>query len=288
MKARHFLATFSAVLAMCTSASAAPALWKISDEDSSIWLFGSVHLLPPDIDWRSEVLDDLLQTADRVYFETDISPEAQLTITPLTIKLGFSNDGTLLNQHIGPELTDRLREAAKAYDMPMPFLLTMQPWMAATTISVGVMAGSGYDPTLGVENVLGREVPKERQGFLETPEEQIGFLGGGTMGEQIAMLEATLDTLHVMMTDLDAMVAAWMDGDPDALGEIFMEQMGGYDSGMVSRLIDQRNANWTDQIAGMLERNEEALLIVGAAHMTGSTSVVKMLQKRGYSSERIQ
>jgi len=141
MKARHFLATFSAVLAMCTSASAAPALWKISDEDSSIWLFGSVHLLPPDIDWRSEVLDDLLQTADRVYFETDISPEAQLTITPLTIKLGFSNDGTLLNQHIGPELTDRLREAAKAYDMPMPFLLTMQPWMAATTISVGVMAG---------------------------------------------------------------------------------------------------------------------------------------------------
>ena len=108
------------------------------------------------------------------------------------------------------------------------------------------------------------------------------------MDEQIAMLEATLDTLHVMMTDLDAMVAAWMDGDPDALGEIFMEQMGGYDSGMVSRLIDQRNANWTDQIAGMLERNEEALLIVGAAHMTGSTSVVKMLQKRGYASERIQ
>lgn len=267
---------------------AAPALWQVSDEDSSVWLFGSVHLLRPDTAWRSQTLDKVLSKAERVYFETDLSVEAQMAVMPLTFELGFNRDGRLLSELIGTDLTDRLREAADRYAIPMATLLTMKPWMAATTISTGPLLESGYETAHGVETVLAAELDEDRLGFLETPAQQLSFLAGGDLDEQIAMLEGTLDTLDVMQSDIDEMVLAWSEGQPEQLGEIFTAQMGSYDQGMVERLIDMRNADWVEQIEVMLARNESALLVVGAAHLAGDSSVVRLLEARGFSGERLQ
>jgi uncharacterized protein len=267
---------------------AAPAIWKVSDADSSVWLFGSVHILPPDIDWRTTRLDKIISKADRVYFETDVSPQAQMALLPLTMDVAFNQDGVLLSETIGEKLTARVREAAEAYAIPMPMLLTMRPWMAATTLSIGPLTETGYDPALGVETILSAEISSERLGFLETPEQQIGFLSSGSDAEQIAMLEATLDTLDIMEQDIDTMVEAWMNGEPEVLGEIFMAQMGDYDEGMVERIIDTRNHNWVSQIETMLAENESAVLVVGAAHLVDEVSVVRLLENLGYASERVQ
>ncbi|KKB09355.1 TraB/GumN family protein [Devosia chinhatensis] len=288
MQIRPWHAALASLVFGVGSAQAAPALWKVSDGDSAVWLFGSVHLLPPDLDWRSPRLDKIMSKVDRVYFEADISIEAQMEVAPLSFQLGFSQDGRLLSEKIGPDLTDRLRSAAETYGLEMPLLLTMEPWMAATTLSFGPLQELGYDPLLGVEQILAQDVPKERQGYLETTEQQLSFLAGGSMDEQISMLEATLKTLDATQGDIDVMVNAWMDGDPEALGEVFIGQMGEFDDGMVTRLIDERNHHWTDQIATMLETNESALLVVGAAHLVGDISVVRLLEGRGFTSERVQ
>ncbi len=276
------------LLASTSPGQAAPALWQISDEDSSIWIFGSVHLLRADTNWRSPKLDKVLSKAERVYFETDLSVEAQMAMTPLSFELGFNRDGRLLNDIIGAELTDRVREAAGRYAIPMATLLTMKPWMAATTLSTGPLLESGYEAAYGVETVLAAELDENRLGFLETPEQQLNFLAGGSLDEQIAMLEGTLDTLDVMQSDLDEMVRAWAEGQPEQLGELFMAQMGSFDQSMVERLIDLRNADWVEQIAAMLERNESALLVVGAAHLAGDASVVTLLEARGFYGDRLQ
>lgn len=283
-----FILSLTAMLLTAGSAQAAPAMWKISDEDSAIWLFGSVHLLPSWTEWRSQHLDKVMSKVDRVYFETDISAEAQMGIAELSYELGFSRDGRLLSERIGPELTDALREQADAHGIPMPLLLTMEPWMAASTITVGIVSTYGYDPNLGVEMVLNQDLPGERKGFLETPEQQLRFLAGGDEEEQIAMLRATLDSMDDAAADLDTMIDAWISGEPELLGEVFDAQMSGFGAGTVERLIDVRNHDWVEQIEAMLARNETALLVVGAAHLAGNVSVVKLLEERGFTSERVQ
>ncbi|MBJ3785524.1 TraB/GumN family protein [Devosia sediminis] len=277
-----------ATAALIAPAAAAPAIWKVSDADSSVWLFGSVHMLRADTDWRTQRLDKLISKADRVYFEADISAAAQVEIMPISMELGFNRDGVLLSEQIGPELTDRVRDAAAEYGLPMPALLTMKPWLAATTLGSGPLLDSGFEAIHGVEMVLGEELPAERKGFLETAEEQLGFLSSGTLDEQITMLEATLDTLPMAKADVETMISAWMDGDPETLGEAFDSQTVGYDAKMVDRIIDIRNHNWVEKIETMLGDNEAALIVVGAAHLAGDVSVVKLLEERGFSSERVQ
>lgn len=285
-----FRALSGLALAMGVSAvaQAAPALWKVSDGNSAVYLFGSVHMLRADQEWRTPLLDKVVSKAERVYFETDISPAGQAEAASLSILHGFNTDGRLLNEMISPELMAQLREAAETHSVPMASLLAMKPWMAATTISAMPMLEAGYAANYGVETVLHSELEKDRIGMLETIEEQMTLLAGGTEAEGIEMLEASLDTLETVAADIEQLTASWASGDPEELGVLFMEQMGDFDSAMVERLIDKRNMNWAEQIAAMLERDEKALLVVGAAHLAGEMSVVKLLEEKGFTSERMQ
>lgn len=277
------LANVSAVPAL-----SAPALWKVSDADSSVWLFGSIHLLPEETEWRTPALDKLLTKADRVYFETDLGPEAQPEILALTMEHGFATDGRLLNARIDAELMQKVRDAAELYGVPVPTLLAMRPWMAASTISVTALMEAGYDPNLGVEMVLQQEVPRERQGYLETAAEQIGFLAGEDETSEVEMLEGTLAEADRLVEMLDEMMAAWVDGNPETLTDLFMADAGAYGEAFIEILINKRNENWTAEIETMLEGNEEALLVVGAGHLLGEMSVVTLLENKDFTAERLQ
>lgn len=285
---RRSLAVLTIVLAFAGGAQAAPAIWKVSDEDSSIWLFGSIHLLPPGTEWRTEIFDNLIDEAERVYFETDLGPVAQPKIIALTMERGFARDGRLLSQRISEKLMGKVRSAAERFAVPVPTLLAMQPWMAASTISVSALVQAGYDPNAGVDTMLQQEISVERQGFLETAEEQIDVIAGGSEADQIIMLEATLAEAERIVTMIDEMKDAWLGGTPETLADLFLAEMGAYGEGFMDRLIVDRNENWVEQIEVMLAENEAAFLVVGAGHLVGEYSVVKLLEQQGFPSERVQ
>ncbi|MBO9590845.1 TraB/GumN family protein [Devosia sp.] len=288
MFVRRSLAVLATTLTFAGSANAAPAIWKVSDADSSVWLFGSIHMLPDGMEWRTEIFDNLLDEADRIYFETDLGAAAQTRILALTMERGFARDGVLLNHRIDAKLMSKVRAAAETYAVPVPTLLAMQPWMAASTISVAALTAAGYDPTKGVETTLVSEIPAERQGFLETAEQQIEAIAGGSEADQIQMLMVTLAETDGLAEMVDTMVAGWLEGTPDVVADIFLADLGAYGEAFVDRLITQRNENWVEQIVTMLETDEEAFLVVGAGHLVGPDSVVTLLENKGFSSERVQ
>lgn len=282
------LAVLATTLALTVGAEAAPAIWKVSDENSSIWLFGSIHMLPPGTEWRTELFDRLIDEADQVYFETDLGPKAQADILSITLERGFSRDGRLLNSRIDGKVMSKVRSAAEFYEIPVPTLLAMQPWMAAATISTAAVAWLGYTPNDGVESTLINEISVERQGFLETAEEQIDAIAGGSEAEQIEMLVATVAQAQWSGIRIDEMKDAWVAGTPEVVAEVFLADVGAYGDAFMDRLIVRRNWNWVVQIREMLEEDTSAFLVVGAGHLVGEHSVITLLEQEGFTSERVQ
>lgn len=278
----------AAFLGLAASASAAPALWQVSDGDSKIWLFGSIHMMPPDIKWRTPLFNQTLEDAKKVYFETDVSTEAQMEIMSIAFDRGFNVDGSLLSSRLDEAQIDAMRETAASVDLPMPALLTMKPWMAANTISVSAAIAAGFDQNQGVELVLQTELPAERQAYLETGEEQLEFLAGAPEEEQINMLVATIDEIDEAPALLRDMLVAWRTGTQDVLGDLFFVEMGAYDSAFLQRLVYDRNQNWMEPITGMLENNEQSMIVVGTGHLTGDGSVLDLLEDAGFTVERLQ
>ncbi len=286
---RRLLAAATLVLASGTAALAAPPLWQVSDADSSIWLFGSIHVFDRPMEWRTPQFDQLLRDADKVYFEMVFDREAYATITRLSILAGYIGDGRTLEDLLPADDYTRLASVVAARGGDIATYRFMMPWLVEMTLAAESQAG--IRTTAGVELLLDAEIPADRKAGLETAEEQIGFLADlpldlqieGLMGT-VAAFETGEDSLFNASGDL---FRAWESGDMLAIGRMMEQVADGPDAARYRILLTDRNQRWVPQIEQMLADNEQAMVIVGAAHLLGADGLPALLSDRGYSVERI-
>jgi len=284
-----FRLPLAGLMALClvTGARAAPALWQVSDGDSKIWLFGSIHLLPPDVEWRTDTFDQTLANADRVYFETDVGPSVQASILASAMSKGLNPLGTTLSSQLDKDDVAALRATITKWELPVGYIQSMRPWLATTLITTAVISHAGFDPNSGVDIILQRELPAERKAYFESGDEQLDFLADSPQAEQVGMLVDTIDKLDKLPNLLDDMVTAWVAGTPDKMADAFFDDLAGYDA-FTQRLIFDRNKSWVAKIDTMLVNNEQDLIVVGAGHLMGDGSVVDLLDKAGFRVKRLQ
>ena len=277
----------SGALSLASPVMAAPAIWEVQGDNSVLWLFGSFHVLPAGLEWRTKLFDELLGKADQVVFETDITAGAALKVSADAFAQGIYVDGTLLTDVIDSETATLLRDAAGTVGLPFGTLLAMKPWMATNAVSVAALASHGYD-NQGVEFILQAEIAPSRMTFLETGHEQVEVLSGAPEAEQVALLKSTLAELDTLPKMMSKMMGSWAAGMPERLARLFEVEMGGYEDAFLDRLLNERNVNWMPPLEAMLASHQDALVIVGAGHLTGAGSVVDLLEQQGYSVKRIQ
>jgi uncharacterized protein YbaP (TraB family) len=265
-------------------AHAAPAMWRVSDADSSIHLFGSIHMFVRDVDWRTPEFDRALAEADLVYFEMVFDEAAYATIGRMTLVEGRLRDGRTLWDLLTGDQAETVRRAIATAGLDPLAFDSMQPWMAELLLSGGTV----QDAKAGVELQVDAEVPAERKRGLESAEEQMGFFASVDEADQIANLVSTAEQLS--MVDgrelIEQLTDVWASGDVGALDFLNREELGGGDA-RYDLLITRRNERWIDELEALLANNDNAMVIVGAGHLVGDGGVPELLKQAGYTVERV-
>jgi len=265
-----------------------PALWVVKDADSTLYLFGSVHVLRPTTGWASPRVEAAFDSASDIWFEIS-NPDDQAAIMPLIQQHGLSPE-TPLSSRLTPQENAELDAAAQAMGASAAQLQPMKPWLAALSLSVAPLIKAGYDPKSGVELVLkarAEAAGKPIHGF-ETIDKQIGILAGLPDDVQLAFLRETLKDYENAATKLDEMVEAWARGDVATLDRVTIKEMKEASPALYQAVLVDRNTDWANQIQTLLEGSGTAFIAVGAAHLTGDDSVQAILQKRGVTVEAAQ
>jgi len=265
-----------------------PALWVIKDADSTLYLFGSVHVLRPTTGWASPRVNAAFDSADQIWFEIH-NPEDQAAMMPLIQQYGLSPQ-TPLSSRLTPEELAQLDVAAKTIGASAAQLDPLKPWLAALSLSVAPLVKAGYDPQSGVELALkarAQAAGKRLHGF-ETLEKQVGMLATLPDDVQLEFLRETLKDFDEAVEMLDSMVEAWAKGDVQALDRIVVEEMKTDAPELYKVLLVDRNTDWANQIQTLLQGSGTAFIAVGAAHLTGDDSVQSILQSRGVAVETVE
>lgn len=276
-----------ALLFACAPALARPALWVVKDADTTIYLFGTVHLLPNDTAWHYPALDRALMDSQTLYIElTDDNP-ANMTALVLRYGMDMSHPlPTLLNH--AEQL--RLNIAANKAGVPggMQTLSMMRPWLAALTLATAPLLKAGLDPEHGVDKQLKSQMAgagKQVLG-LETAEQQIRFLADMPQSVELAFLRSTMRDLDKGSIELTQLIGAWKDGDVATITRLEDEDMRQTEPKLYQLLLVQRNEIWATKIAAMLQQPGTVFIAVGAAHLAGPDSVQAQLQKLGIEAVR--
>lgn len=272
--------------AMIETVDADPALWIAEDEDTKIYMFGTIHMLKPGLSWFDDAVADAYGSADSVVFEL-LEPEpAEVQAT--VMRLAVDSSGTSLRDKLSDKDRADYEAALTEFGIPAPQLDQLDPWMAAIQLSVFAITKAGFDPNSGVEKVLMQRATSDSKEMigLETLEEQLGFMDNLPLENQVAFLNATVDQLDDIEEGLDAMIGDWADGDPQALADLLNEALT--DAALRDALLTQRNANWAEWIDTRLDTPGTVFLAVGAGHLAGESSVQDLLAERGIESRRIE
>jgi hypothetical protein len=260
-----------------------PALWRVTDSDSEIWLFGTAHMLRPELRWRGPRVNAAFAAAEEFVTETDTSAEGAEAAQALSGQLGMLPAGETLSSRLNAEQQARLARAASELRIDPSTLELLRPWLAALRLSYAYALSRGMRPEAGVESVLSAEARArgKRLSFLETPEQQVRFLADLAPAEEARFLADTLREIETDAGATDEMEALWARGDVEALAALFDAQWRAGSPALHEAIILERNRVWAEQIARRLKGEGRVFVAVGAAHLVGEGNVVALLRERG-------
>lgn len=267
---------------------AGPALWVVRDADSTLYLFGTVHLLRPGGDWMTPQVADAFDASEELWLEIE-DPTDQAAAAPLIMQHGLSPQ-TPLSSRLNAEELASLDAAVAAMGATRQMLDPMLPWLAALTLSIAPLTQAGYDPAAGVDVVLRQHAVESGKPVhgLETIEQQLMFFAGMEPEVELDFLRSTLESFDESATLLDAMAGAWATGDVEAMYGLGGDEMKTDYPAIYDMMLTRRNADWVGQIQDELAGSGTVFIAVGALHLAGPDSVQAQLQAAGVTVERIQ
>jgi hypothetical protein len=269
----------------------APAIWKVADDDTTIYLFGTVHLLQNNVEWRSETFNEIWQSAGTVYFETDAtSPEAASRLQPLMQQYGMNPAGTTFSSFFSEEDYAFIKEEAAKINLPTAMLEPMRPWLAGLLISVQQLTAKGANPAAGVDSILSEEARNSDRvlRYFETNEEQIRFFADFSDEVSANMVIENLRQAKENPDLFKELVSLWQSGDTEALGDLINETLLETGEHVARVLLYDRNKRWVDELTTVLNEEEGTFFVaVGAGHLAGKNSVQDYFMEKGITAERL-
>ncbi len=279
-----------------------PALWELSDEDTTIYMLGTIHLLPEGFRWRNPQLDAIIEEVDTLVVETS-DADAEGAMEPMAEKIAnMLESRTPTSRQLSPASQSAWRELVGQTGMPFEYVDSLPVMVALMGFG---QTGFGTDPSsyeYGVETILEREFAKTRR-----PVESIESVAHVTYslfredeaailreldlelrkwsGKSVSLLNDEADE-DLRGDDYWAMEHAW------ARGEVGDDFDLGFGDGKIAEtfrsvLLDRRNRRWAGWLEERLEQPGTLLLAVGAGHFEGSDSVLARLEQRGLRARRI-
>jgi len=265
---------------------ACPALWKVSDEDTTIWLFGTVHILPDGVTWYGGPVQTAFEAADSLVTEI-VEPPAD-TMQALVMKKAAREDGQTLRASLSASEAARYEAAMTSVGLPVAALDPVDAWFAAVTLGTLPILKAGYSPENGVDKqiIAKANAKKIPHTGLETAEFQLGLFDSLTPDVQRAYLGEVMDQLPTVKEQLEGMVEAWKKGDAETLARLMNEDESAPQ--LMEVLLINRNRTWATWIKQRLAQPGDVFIAVGAGHLAGAGSVQDQLAAAGIASTRVQ
>jgi uncharacterized protein len=292
---RGFLTALTGLACTCAAAAEPqaapvnkPALWELSDSDTTIYLFGTIHLLPPGTQWRTPAIDQALKASNMLVMEVKLSDD-QTAIAQVLVKLGTSPGLPPLAERVPADKRPLLERALRDANVPANALDGMETWAASLLLLSTSFAKIGLSSGEGVERQLTAEstASNKQIGSLETPEQQLGYFDHLSEEAQRKLLVGVIDDPDAAQSEFQMMLKSWLAGDVPGIAKSFDTETA-LSPELRDVLMHRRNAAWADWLRNRLKEPGTIFVAVGAGHLAGGDSVQNILEKQGLRVKRLE
>jgi uncharacterized protein YbaP (TraB family) len=259
-------------------------VWAIRGAHNTVYLAGSIHLLPANDATLPGAFDRAYADSSTLVMELDLGKFDALEAMNWIMEHGALPEGTNLKGLLGEARYLRLSAAAGNLGLSMAGLEGQAPWVVGIELTDYAYTHEGFDPDEGVEEQLVRRAQLDGKptAGLETLPEELSGLVALPRADQVRMLDQTLDELKDIKSEMRDIVSAWRRGDAAHLATLLSSEYSTFPS-LYRPLVLERNQRWLPQVEQLLKGDTNTLVVVGALHLVGQGGLLELLRKKGYT-----
>ncbi|HTU12294.1 MAG TPA: TraB/GumN family protein [Allosphingosinicella sp.] len=264
-----------------------PALFVVRDEDTTIYLFGTFHLLDGRT-WFNDEVKTAFDASSELVLEARL-PEDPAAMQGIVLRYAVDPQGRTISSRLTPAQNTALNRALAGIGVPEGAFERLEPWFVAMTLAAVSAQQMGINAENGPETILTRAAQARNMpiGELEGMEHQIRIFDNLPEPLQLAQLTQTLEQLDEIAGQLGPMLGAWSTGNVEELARLTNQEMDANGRALYRVIFTDRNAAWATWIQQRMARPGVVFVAVGAGHLAGNDSVQAQLRARGVASSRV-
>ncbi|MFM9828001.1 MAG: TraB/GumN family protein [Sphingomonas sp.] len=266
-----------------------PAIWVVKDADTTIYLFGTVHVLKPGLSWFDEAVKDAFDKSGNIVMELPPQDPAKAGETQqIVLGIAQAKDGKTLTEKLPADKRAAYAAVLAQFGQPANAFDAFEPWFAAVILSQLALAKAGYAPDSGAEALLtaaAKAANKPATG-LETLQQQLGYFHSLPEADQVKFLLSTVAEMAEFGTMLEKLVDKWTHGDPRGLADLINKDIADEPT-LYKVLLKDRNTRWAAWIDSRMKQPGTVFVAVGAGHLAGPDSVQEQLKPYHLDAVRV-
>jgi len=273
--------------AIVSQIPAHPALWTVHGPKGTAALFGAIHILPPNMQWRAEQVDDAMKASDTFVFEIPMDDATKAEVVDFIQKNGTLPQGTTLSSLLDKKARTDYAAALALSHVPPENLENKQPWLAMLVLDVGYIMQQHLSPDAGVDRQVyaaARTLGGKSFRAFETPEQQFRLFMPKNRKLEIAEFDVSLKEMRNDKESIGELIDAWSHADEKRLNQLMRKSVADHPD-VEKALFETRNRAWVTQIEKMLDEPHTYFITVGAGHLAGPKGVPALLRAKGYKVE---
>ena len=262
-------------------------LWSVEKGKSTIYLLGSIHLLPRELKTLDQAIEAAYSDSKIIVFETNIDSLSDPAFEAKVTNLGLLPPGQTLEQQVSKQTYSLLQQKVSELGLQVEIFNQFKPWLCALTLTSMELQRLGFNPNYGIDMHFfdrAKQDGKEMR-FLETTDDQLGLFTAMSKQEEDSFLAKVLEELDTMRVKIIEMINAWKSGDSDKLASMVKMEFERYPE-VYAKMLVERNQKWVKHIEELSGQDGNSLVVVGAAHLVGDDSILKLLKKKGFEVEQ--
>ena len=282
------LAAGSIAAEVTEAAHRGPAIWRVRAGGSTVYLLGSLHILPDGYSWMSPQIETAMANSDQFIFEVPVGESSLAEERDFIVHNGLLPRRQSIRTMLSPGEFDVYASVMRSAGLTRGDYERYRPWLAALVLGLAylhpdnlVSLKGADDDVMDYARANGRQLE-----YLETPLQQLQLLTAGTEESQLSGLKNLIQTLPSSRNLERDLRDAWIRGDADGLNAL-LQTIFRRSPEAADFLVGRRNRLWIPVINTALVRSGATMVTVGAAHLGGRSGLIALICAEGYKVDRL-
>ena len=257
-------------------------LWRVTNAKAPVYLLGSIHTLRASDYPLPGIVEQAIAQSNVFYFE--IEPNRMDDFHRRVENGSRLPRGVEIKDRVHPQTWNYLKSTARGGNFDWVHL---RAW-AIAKFTLDYPIHEPLSTAFGVDNYIVKKAAARNCSMrgLESAEAHAAIWTGMSDIESEAYLLQAIVYADHRESEVRDMIAAWKLGNTARLAQLDDPTVREA-PGLNTRFLEARNIRWVPVIENAIKSGKPTLIVAGAAHFSGSQSVLGMLRARGYQIEQL-